>query len=31
MEVFDDAKDYEYFLEVLEKGIKKTGVALHAY
>ena len=31
MEVFDDAKDYEYFLELLEKAIKKTGIALHAY
>ena len=31
MEVFDDANDYEYFLKLLEKGIKKTGAALHAY
>jgi len=31
MEVFKDAEDYEYFLELLEKGIKKIGVELHAY
>lgn len=31
MEVFNDAEDYDYFLELLAKGLKKTGVELHAY
>ncbi|CAA6827245.1 MAG: Transposase [uncultured Sulfurovum sp.] len=31
MQVFDDAEDYEYFLELLEKGTKREKVGIHAY
>ena len=31
MQVFDDAEDYNYFLELLKIGMKKEAVELHAY
>ena len=31
MQVFDDADDYEYFLELLEKACKRENVEIHAY
>ncbi len=31
MQVFDDAEDYEYFLELLEIGTKREKVEIHAY
>ncbi len=31
MQVFDDAEDYRYFLELLKTGMKKERVELHAY
>jgi putative transposase len=31
MQVFDDAEDYTYFLELLKTGMKKEDVELHAY
>ena len=31
MQVFDDADDYEYFLELLEKASKRENVEIHAY
>lgn len=31
MQVFDDAEDYKYFLELLKAGMKKEDVELHAY
>ncbi len=31
MQVFDDADDYEYFLELLEKAAKRENVEIHAY
>ena len=31
MQVFDDAKDYEYFLELLKTATKREKVEIHAY
>ena len=31
MQVFDDAEDYNYFLELLKTGMEKEAVELHAY
>lgn len=31
MRIFDDPEDYEYFLELLNKGAEKEKVAIHAY
>jgi putative transposase len=31
MQVFDDDEDYEYFLELLKRGLKKEDVELHTY
>ncbi len=31
MQVFDDAEDYAYFLKLLQEGLKKEAVELHAY
>lgn len=31
MQIFDDAEDYEYFLELLYKGAQKEKVAIHAF
>ncbi len=31
MQIFDDADDYEYFLELLEKACKREHVEIHAY
>ena len=31
MQVFNDAEDYEYFLELLEIGTKREKVEIHAY
>ncbi len=31
MQVFDDSEDYEYFFDLLAKGIAKEPIELHAY
>jgi putative transposase len=31
MQVFDDAEDYEYFLDLVKKGADRERVAVHAY
>jgi putative transposase len=31
MQLFDDTEDYEYFLELLQKGTKREKVEIHAY
>lgn len=31
MQVFDDAEDYGYFLMLLQKGLKREAIELHAY
>jgi len=31
MQVFDDAEDYAYFLKLLQDGLKREAVELHAY
>ncbi|MEA3373028.1 MAG: transposase [Campylobacterota bacterium] len=31
MQVFDDADDYEYFFNLLQKGMKRESIELHAY
>ena len=31
MQVFDDENDYEYFLALLNKGLKRENIELHAY
>ena len=31
MQVFDDEEDYEYFLELLKKGMERENIELHAY